>query len=288
MNKREALSQVALFSKMSEKHLDKLADLSVPKTFPADTLIIKEGTVGLGMFIITSGRVEVYRGEGEARTTLAVLESGTIVGEMALINDQHRSANVRSLEPTECLLISRDAFNSLIRQEPEVSQAVMSVMADRVRDSQHKLQELQTKVNQTVADVKEKAAQDWTTEDAPRFERETSRRAREGAAREEPYQYEARTESGRLEGDPLRHLNEAHRLVLRATSEWVNTWMGMMGTFMGGMARVADTKKGAARSALREGTAVMPRRYFKSFTGAIDEAMRAYEEVATGGTSPPD
>ena len=255
MNKREALSRVALFSKLKdEKHLDKLADISVPKTFPADTLLIKEGTVGLGMFIITSGRVEVYRGEGDSRTTLAVLESGTIVGEMALVNDQSRSANVRSLEPTECLLVSRDAFKTLIHQEPEVALSVMAVLSDRVRDSQNRIQELQHKVNQTVAEVKETASQDWTTEGGAQSEREIPRREREGPRREERYYDEGPAETTRRRTEPVQHLLEAQRLMLSAGSEWVNTWTGMMGTFLGGMARKADSIKGAARVGIREGS----------------------------------
>ena len=286
MNKREALSRVALFSKVKdERHLDKLADISVPKTFPADTLIIKEGTVGLGMFIIISGRVEVYRGEGDKRTTLAVLESGTIVGEMAMVNDQVRSANVRALEPTECLLVSRDAFKTLINQEPEVALSVMAVLSDRVRDNQNRIEDLQKKVNQTVAEVKETTAQDWATEGGARSEREIPRREREPFRREERFYEETPSETSHRRAEPTEHLVEAQRQMIRATSEWVNTWTGMMGTFLGGIARKADMIKGAARTGLREGTATIPRRFFRSFTGAIDEGMKGYEDAVTGGAS---
>jgi CRP/FNR family transcriptional regulator, cyclic AMP receptor protein len=285
MNKREALSRVALFSRLKEKHLEKLADLSVPKTFPVDTLLIKEGTVGLGMFIITSGRVEVYRGEGDSRTTLAVLESGTIVGEMSLVNDEYRSANVRALEQTECLLVSKDAFNTLIHQEPDVALCVMSVLADRMRDSQNKIQELQNKVNETVAEVKEKVSQDWTAEGSAGIAPETSRRERD--ASQCGNVYEAAAETSRRVREPIQHMMEAQRMAVSAGSEFMNTWMGMMGSFLGGMARIADATTGAARTGFRETTATMPRRFFKSVTTAIDEGVRAYEDVVTG-SSPTD
>ncbi len=167
MNKREELARVPLFAKLEPRFLDRLAELSVPKTYPADTLLIKEGTVGLGMFVITSGRVEVYKGEGDQRTTLSIQGPGSIVGEMALIDEQYRSANVRSLEPTECLLLSRDAFNTLMRQDSDIALAIMSVLAERIRTTLGKIHELQANVNQTVKEAKE-PLEDWGSADQPR------------------------------------------------------------------------------------------------------------------------
>lgn len=273
MNKREAVARVPLFAKLDPKHLDKLADMSVPRSFPKDTLLIKEGTVGLGMFIIVSGRVEVYKGEGESRTTLSVLEASSIVGEMALIDDQYRSANVRALEPSECLLVSRDSFNTLIRQDPDVGLAIMAALAERIRTSHAKIQELQHKVNETVAEVRQKS-DDWTAEDTPAPRRGESYR------HEEPTR--ARGEPARM-GDPISQMVDAQRIMIRAGTEWLSSWMSMVGAFLGGATRMVDSAKGAARDGLREVTTSLPRRSFQSVTSAIDEGLRSYEDVRAGG-----
>jgi CRP-like cAMP-binding protein len=282
MNKRETLTRVPLFAKLDGRHLDKLADMSVPKSFPKDTLLIKEGTVGLGMFVITSGRVEVYKGEGENRITLTVLESGSIVGEMALIDDQFRSANVRALEPTDCLLVSRDAFNTLIRQEPEIAMAIMVVLGERIRSSHSKIQELQSKVNEAVAEVREES-RDWATEGragrrTERYEEPTYRRTA----------YEDATYAGasRAGADPIAQIMEAQRVMLRAGAEWMSSWMGMMGAFVGGKARMTDSAKTSLRNGLTEATTTMPRSYFRSFTSAIDEGLKSFEDVRTSGAPP--
>jgi CRP-like cAMP-binding protein len=268
MNKREALSKVALFSKLDDRQLEKLADLSVPKHFPKDTVIIKEGSVGLGMYIITSGKVEIYKGSGDTRTTLAVLEGGTIVGEMALMNDHYRSATVWALEPTECLLVTRDAFQTAIRDVPEVALSVMAVLADRERANTIKLEALRNKVSETVDKVRETTAEEWGTADAASpwedHEQVPHRRARSG------------------ERSTLNQLREAQDVLLRANAEWMGTWMGLMGTFLGGMARMTDASVKSMRSNMMEGIQTAPRRFFESYTGAIDEGLKAYEEVISG------
>jgi CRP-like cAMP-binding protein len=275
MNKRESLSKIALFSRLKDKQLDKLAELSVPKTFPVDAILIKEGTVGLGMFIITSGKVEVYRGEGEARTTLAVVGSETIVGEMSLVSEEYRSANVRALEPTECLLVSKDAFNTLIHREPDVALSVMSVLTDRMRDSQNKIQDLQSKVNKTVEEVKEKVSDDWNSVGA--------RSAFDNPRGTTGYAdvYESAAETSRRMREPLQHMLEAQRMAVTAGSEFLNTWTGMVGSVLGGMARMADATGEAARAGFRQAAINIPPRFFNSVTTAIDEGVKAYEDAVT-------
>jgi len=255
MNKREALARIPLFSKLEPKYLDRLADLSVPKSFPKDTLLIKEGTVGLGMFAITSGRVEIYKGEGENRNTLNVLDSGTIVGEMALVDEEYPSANVRALELTECLVISRDSFHALLRQEPGAAMAVMSVLAERIRQSQGKIRELERKVSAAVTEAKE-PVQDWTDQ--------------QGRPREE---------RSRARGDGDERLQERQPGPSRVERELMDSVMGMVGTFMGGVARMVEAVNETACAGGVEAASRGSRRYARAFSRAIDEGVKAFEEV---------
>jgi len=260
MNKREALARISLFSKLEPKSLDRLADLSVPKSFPKDTLLVKEGTLGPGMFVITSGRVEIYTGEGENRTTLNVVDSDTVVGEMALVDDEYRSATVRALELTECLVISRDSFNTLLCQEPGVGMAVMSVLAERIRQAQSKVRDLERKVSKAVTEAREEPAQDWTDQEARVGDERNSTRG-EGADR----------------------LRKGQRDLIRVETELMDTVMGMVGTFMGGVARVVDAVNDTAGGGLAEAATRGSRRYARAFSRAIDAGVKAFEEVRGAG-----
>ena len=65
---------------------------------------------------------------------LAVVGSGALLGEMALIDDQPRSASAVALEPTECLLITRDSFHTLVRKDPEIAWCIVPTLAERMRE----------------------------------------------------------------------------------------------------------------------------------------------------------
>ncbi len=136
------LAQVPLFSGLSPKEIKQLAELCLPKAFPAGANIIDEGKPGLGLFIITSGRVEVYRGQGEAKRTVATHGAGTIIGEISLVDNQPRAASVLTLEPTQCLLVTRDSFRTLVQRHPAIAWSIVPVIAQRFRRVEQQLLEI--------------------------------------------------------------------------------------------------------------------------------------------------
>jgi CRP-like cAMP-binding protein len=135
----ELLKRAPLFSRLSRRNLQKLAELSVPRSYPAGETVIEEGSTGLGLFIITSGRLEIFKDEGDSRATVAVMEPGDILGEMALIDDQPRSASAVTLEPTSCLLITRSSFQTLVNKEPEIAMCIVTPLAERLRELQQRI-----------------------------------------------------------------------------------------------------------------------------------------------------
>jgi CRP-like cAMP-binding protein len=135
----ELLERAPLFSRLSRRNLQKLADLCVPRSYPAGETVIEEGSTGLGLFIVTSGRLEIFKDEGDSRATVAVMEPGGILGEMALIDDQPRSASAVTLEPTTCLLITRSSFQTLVNKEPEIAWCIVTPLAKRLRELQQRI-----------------------------------------------------------------------------------------------------------------------------------------------------
>ncbi len=114
------------------------------KHYAAGDSILEEGSTGLGMFVLLSGRVEVLKQQDgkqqDGRTiSLAVLAAGDVLGEMALLDDQPRSASAVALEATECLLLSRERFRILVKRRPPVAWPIVPALALRIRDLQQRL-----------------------------------------------------------------------------------------------------------------------------------------------------
>jgi CRP/FNR family transcriptional regulator, cyclic AMP receptor protein len=101
------------------------------KHYTAGQTIIEAGTNGATMYVVLDGEVEIHIGGQEP----SVGGPGTIFGEMALIDDDPRSATV--IAKTDCRLLEIDhrRFESLVAETPYFALEVMHVMADRLRKS---------------------------------------------------------------------------------------------------------------------------------------------------------
>lgn len=97
--------------------------------FPAEAVIFTEGIEGNCMYVVMEGEVFISLHD----KVLATVLPGEIVGEMALINSDIRSATVTA--KTDCLLarIDQSSFDSLVRHVPEFTLHVMNVLGDRLQ-----------------------------------------------------------------------------------------------------------------------------------------------------------
>jgi CRP-like cAMP-binding protein len=141
METDQILAKVPIFSDLQGKHLKRLAKLMVPRTFKAGDVIVKEGDQAAGAFVITSGKVEVVRGEGANEVKLNTLSEGDFFGEMALFEGFPRSATVRCLEDTECLAMTRWDFRAELTKQAEVAVAVLETVVKRLRETDTRLSE---------------------------------------------------------------------------------------------------------------------------------------------------
>jgi len=97
--------------------------------FPAGSVIAIEGAEGNHMYVVMSGEVTISIND----QLLATSRSGEIVGEMALINSNIRSATLTAKTNCRLALIDQASFNSLLQYVPDFSLHVMKVLADRLK-----------------------------------------------------------------------------------------------------------------------------------------------------------
>jgi CRP-like cAMP-binding protein len=117
------------------------------KKIPAGTMLFQEGDQGEEMFIIQSGKVKISKRIRGVEKTLATLDKGEFLGEMAILNDKPRSASAETIEDCEMLVIDRKTFEALIRGNAEIAVRFIKRLADRLREANEQMEALMIKDN---------------------------------------------------------------------------------------------------------------------------------------------
>jgi CRP-like cAMP-binding protein len=130
-----SLTNVPFLSAASTKGMNRLADRVEMENYAAGDVIFKEGDIATKLYVIKSGRVEVFTvlpgGEEEVPRTL---HSREMLGELGVLGGHPRSAGARAIEATELWAIDREAFLELYESEPAVSIEVASGLAKYLLD----------------------------------------------------------------------------------------------------------------------------------------------------------
>ena len=135
----ELIKKIDFFSGLDDKILNKISDACIARQFTKGETIVRQGEMGLGLYIISRGRVKVDREQGGARTQVAELGPEQFFGDMALLDNKPRSATVTGLEDAECLLLTRDSFVRLMNKYPEIPIRMAKVLAERLREANAKI-----------------------------------------------------------------------------------------------------------------------------------------------------
>ena len=123
------LEEVPLFAGLSKRHLRRIAKLARIRRFAPGSVMVRTGDPGRSFYVLLDGSAKVHR---SGRRSLR-LEAGAFFGEMALIDDSPRSADVVAEGEVLALTIDRSGFAKLLRAEPALAQALLRTLAARLR-----------------------------------------------------------------------------------------------------------------------------------------------------------
>ena len=103
------------------------------QTFKIGEYLFKTGDPPLCAYLIQSGTVDVVVNKDGEDTVVSSLEAGQLVGEMALIDNQARSAAARAQTATTCVLVSKEEFKKRIEKADPLTRAILKMLVDRLR-----------------------------------------------------------------------------------------------------------------------------------------------------------
>ncbi len=127
-----ALGKVPFFSGLSKKLLKTIVNSGREVSFKEGSTIVRQGGMGVGFFLILDGQVEVKKGG----KVLAELSPGQFFGEMSLIDDQPRSADVVATAPTRCFGLTSWSFSGILKSNPEMAMPILQEVVKRLRTAQ--------------------------------------------------------------------------------------------------------------------------------------------------------
>ena len=139
LTETELIRNLDFFEPLDHKVLKRIAKTCIAREFSAGDYIVRQGESGLGLYFITGGRAKVEIEREGMKVVVAELKEGYFLGELSIIDDKARSANVICIEDTRCLLLTRDDFSKLIRKHPEIMIQMVKSLVGRIRSTNDRL-----------------------------------------------------------------------------------------------------------------------------------------------------
>ncbi|HZO76983.1 MAG TPA: Crp/Fnr family transcriptional regulator [Solirubrobacteraceae bacterium] len=134
------LHRVPVFSALGDDDLNRLAEVAVPRRFESGEVVFREGDASNTCYIVRSGRARAVREHSDGRSiTLATFGPGEIFGELAMFDDERRSATVEAIESTEAIAILGGDMRRLLRRHPDISVKLLSALGRRLRETNERL-----------------------------------------------------------------------------------------------------------------------------------------------------
>jgi len=144
MERLLALKRVPLFANLTLDQLEAIHQLAIEVTFLPNEVIVREGEPGNELYVLLEGVVDVYLGwETPQQARLGEIRAIDYMGEMAILDDEPRSATLVAVEHARLLSFEGDSLKELILQMPEISFEIFRVLTQRVRAAERRLKERQ-------------------------------------------------------------------------------------------------------------------------------------------------
>lgn len=129
MSNAAFLARVPLFANCTAEEIAAIEAVAQEHTYDPGQIIVTQGTPGQAFYTVISGRVEIIRDN----KSLGAFGSGDFFGEMSLLDQAPRSATIRAIDTTTCLMLSSWDFKTLLEKHPSIAIKLLEVLSRRLR-----------------------------------------------------------------------------------------------------------------------------------------------------------
>ena len=169
MSVTDVLRKVPLFSQLAPSDLERVSEISRERAYPRNSVILFEDDPGDALYVVAQGQVKVVLiGEDGREVILSVMGDGEFFGEMALVDDEPRSAHVIAMEDSTLLVLRREDFQGILKQTPGIALALLRELSRRLRRVDEKvgslvLLDVNGRVAQLLLDLADEAGSERIT-----------------------------------------------------------------------------------------------------------------------------
>lgn len=129
------IENIPLFAGLSAGDLKAISAHAVTKSYAKNTVIINEGDVSDSLYVILSGRVKVFLSDEEGKEVILNTQgAGDYFGELALIDEEPRSASVMTLDDSKLSIVSKRDFEGCLVSHPQIALRVIKGLTKRLRN----------------------------------------------------------------------------------------------------------------------------------------------------------
>jgi CRP-like cAMP-binding protein len=140
------LSLVDIFEPLSEEEIKRLNGRLPDRHLENGEIFYGPQDPSERLFILQKGKVRIFKVIPDGREfTVAVVESGTVFGEMALTGQQLEGAYAQAIEPSQVSTMAREDLEQLVLEKPEVGLQIMRVLSERLRRQEIRLEDISMK-----------------------------------------------------------------------------------------------------------------------------------------------
>ncbi|HEV2062829.1 MAG TPA: Crp/Fnr family transcriptional regulator [Solirubrobacteraceae bacterium] len=151
----ELLGRVPVFETLGPDDLARVGEVAVPRRFSPGQVIFREGDESDTCYIVATGHARALREHSDGRTiALARFGPGDIFGELAMFDNERRSATVEAMDELQAFAVMSGDMRRLMREHPEIAIKLVTALGRRLRAANERLarQSFQT-VQSRVASV---------------------------------------------------------------------------------------------------------------------------------------
>jgi CRP-like cAMP-binding protein len=134
------LARVPTFEALGPDELGRVADVAVPRAYPPGQVVFREGDASDTCYVVREGHARAIREHADGRTiTLANFGPGDIFGELAMFEDERRSATVETLDALEACAILGTDMRRLMREHPDIAVKLVISLGRRLRAANERI-----------------------------------------------------------------------------------------------------------------------------------------------------